>query len=83
MKAFPNIEIQGYGCKVYHQGMDLEDYFAGEALKGMLSYSAVNPMKGNFVENCSAENVAQRAYEYADEMVKIRQKRKKENKKWN
>lgn len=55
-------------------GMLLRDYFAAQALTGMLAYSHVNPATGNFIENCSEEGVAQMAYRYADAMLLARQK---------
>ena len=56
-------------------GMSLRDWFAGQALVGMLAYSHVNPQRGNYHENCSVEGAAADAYRYADAMLAEREKR--------
>jgi hypothetical protein len=56
-------------------GMTLRDWFAGQALAGMLAYSHVNPQRGNYHENCSVEGAAEDAYRYADAMLAEREKR--------
>ncbi len=53
--------------------MSLRDYFASQAMNGMLSYSYCSPSHGNYTENCSVEGVANRAYDIADAMLKARQ----------
>lgn len=53
--------------------MTIRDYFAGQALAGMLAYSHVNPQCGNFVENCKLEDAAGVAYQYADAMLAARE----------
>lgn len=50
----------------------LRDEFAMAALGGMLAYSYVNPMTGNYHENCDPAFVAKRTYEYADAMLQAR-----------
>lgn len=68
MKAFPSEdskwnEYADDYIKVRHTGMDLRDYFAAKALQGILScnYSV-------------DEEPAILAYQYADEMMKAREK---------
>ena len=50
----------------------LRDQFAMAALNGLLSYSLINPMRGNYHENCSPADAARTAYLYAEEMLKAR-----------
>jgi hypothetical protein len=57
-----------------HAGMSLRDYFAAAALQGMLAYRHVNPTNGNYHENCSLDDCAMQAYEYADAMLAAREK---------
>lgn len=51
----------------------LRDEFAMSALTGMLAYSHLNPMRGNYHENCTPQGVASAAYEYANEMLEARE----------
>lgn len=53
----------------------LLDHFAGQALTGMLAYSHVNPMIGNYHENCTIEAVAHHAYDIAAAMLTERARR--------
>jgi len=62
------------------RGMSLLDWFAGQALNGCLSYSHVNPMRGNWQENCSAEEAAYYAYVVAEAMMTERKRRNDERK---
>lgn len=74
--AFPCVG-EGFGNPHYHApGMTLRDWFAGQALAGMLAYSHVNPMRGNYHENCTVEGAAGDAYRYADAMLAERSKAK-------
>lgn len=66
--AFPIGDMHG------EVGMSLRDYFAAAALQGMLAYSHVNPSTGNYHENCSLQDAAAQAYEYADAMIEARDK---------
>ena len=54
--------------------MTLLDYFAGQALAGMLSYSQ-NDISGNWANNCSWAGVAEDAYRYAEAMLAERELR--------
>ncbi len=73
--AFPS-EGEGFGNRNHWTpGMTLRDWFAGQALVGMLAYSHVNPQRGNYHENCLVEGVAEDAYRYADAMLAEREKR--------
>jgi hypothetical protein len=62
MKAFPFI-IESE--KVAEPGMDLRDYFAGQALQGYCSNS-------EHIRNCTIQMTAEGAYEIADAMMKAR-----------
>ena len=59
MKAFPNDQLNGG-----KDGMDLRDYFAAKALQALLW----NPDKALD----DKEDVVRAAYEYAEEMMKVR-----------
>ena len=50
-----------------HNGMDLRDYFAGQAMQGYCS----NP---EHIRNCTIQMTAESAYEVADAMMKARNK---------
>jgi hypothetical protein len=64
MKAFPYIEQIGIQDVAGYKGMDLRDYFAAEAMHGLLL--DINSME--------PEQTATLAYLYADAMMKERQK---------
>lgn len=74
MKAFPtNIDIStgGDGFRT-HYGMDLRDYFAAKAMQADISnYSDSHQFGKDF---WTTENVAERAYNMADAMMKAREK---------
>jgi hypothetical protein len=55
-----------------HNGMDLRDYFASQALAGGLEQGVENDMQTNWWH--SPERIAQRAYEIADAMMEAREK---------
>jgi hypothetical protein len=62
--AFPAVTISRPGeVRIYHEGMTLRDWFAGQALAGLLA----DP---NVIDPDSA--VARAAYEYADAMIEAR-----------
>jgi hypothetical protein len=63
MKAFPNV-FMDYIPKEEHRGMDLRDYFAAKAMQSLIW--------NQDVELDSKEDVAEVAYQYADEMMKAR-----------
>lgn len=52
-----------------NHGMSLREWYAGLAMQGMLAYSHVDPLKGNWQENASPDGVAEKAFAYADAMV--------------
>ena len=67
MKAYP--KIREHQDESGQQGMDLRDYFAAQALQGLITgcYSGNNfgfTVEGNVFA----------AYEYADAMIKAREK---------
>lgn len=53
-----------------HAGITIRDYFAAHALQGMLSYSPADPPNGDWNSNCSIDDAAKTAYQYADAMLK-------------
>jgi hypothetical protein len=52
-------------------GMSLRDWFAGEALKGMLAYPG-DESRGSHHNNNTPDGVAAMAYEYANAMLRAR-----------
>lgn len=61
-RAFPHNEKNDDGSHYYpHGGMDLRDYFAGQALMGLLATGRIWP-----------DATASAAYAHADAMLKIR-----------
>lgn len=71
IKAFPHIEIKQRGnpayvapTRVYHRGMDLRDYFAGQALIGCVNNAG------------SSESIAENCYRIADAMIEERKRHK-------
>jgi hypothetical protein len=63
MKAFPsNVKDSGKPHDYFH-GMDLRDYFAAKAMQALIEDE----------HDCS-EWLSQRAYQYADAMMKAREK---------
>ena len=75
MKAFPSSEAI-YGNNVVgvkqSTGMELRDYFAGQALAGGLEQGVENDMQTNWWH--SPERIAKRAYAIADAMMEEREK---------
>ena len=75
MKAFPSSEAI-YGNNVVgvkqSTGMELRDYFAGQALAGGLEQGVENDMQTNWWH--SPERIAKRAYAIADAMMEAREK---------
>ena len=67
MKAFPTV-FMDYIPKPEHQGMDLRDYFAAKAMAGILTMLR----GGNEGLITVQESVSKYAYEWADEMMKAR-----------
>ena len=54
----------------FEPGMTLRDWFAGQALSGMMAYQ--NPSRGDFHTNCDDETISKCAYSYADAMIAAR-----------
>lgn len=63
--AFPHNKELSDGSFSYHSGMTLRDWFAGQALNGMLSES----------DDYSFEGAAKASYEQADAMLAERSKK--------
>ena len=55
------------------RGMTLRDWFAGQALAGIMAYH--NPTRGDFHYNCDDKQIANTAYSYADAMLAARNER--------
>lgn len=55
----------------YPDGMTLRDWFAGQALAGGLSYCG-DGQRGSWHNNANPETVARLCYDYADAMLKER-----------
>jgi len=71
--AFPSgkSEKTGYENTLpYYEGMTLRDWFAGQALAGMMAYQ--NSSRGDFHTNCDDETIAKTTYAYADAMLTAR-----------
>ena len=61
--AFPYVVTFKEGTDVrYEEGLSLRDYFAGKAMQTLAAYEEYPP-----------ERAAERAYEYADEMLRARE----------
>ena len=80
MKAFPYVievpsDKEGYRAYAHEEGMDLRDYFASDAMKGM----GANPNDDHdpdvetYDEYC--DEVARCAYKMADAMMKAREQK--------
>ncbi len=72
--AFPGTEHTFYDgvpqVGADHQGMSLRDWFAGQALAGLIA----NPNRDATRGKKGVEPIAQYAYEYADAMLEARKK---------
>lgn len=66
--AFPSEERDANGQFRQHFGMTLRDYFAGQALNGMLG----SRNGGSFISPTDQKIQADMAYGYADAMLKAR-----------
>jgi hypothetical protein len=69
MKAFPTT-IDNEGYQIDHQGMDLRDYFAAQAMVGILTMLK----GGNEGLITVQESTSKYAYEWADAMMEARKK---------
>jgi hypothetical protein len=81
MKAFP-YSVMTYNpnhpdspryTTTWHEGMDLRDYFAAAALQGMLP-DAFQEAPKDYPEKNLAAFWSEMAYEFADAMLKTREK---------
>jgi len=73
LKAFPNGVITNKDGLIVggQQGMDLRDWFAGQALSGMIAHGLINDAKAT---EGYADYLSAIAYIYADQMMKEREK---------
>lgn len=62
--AFPHMMLPGH--RDYAPGMSLRDWFAGQAIAGVLAEQCM--------EHLSSENIAEKAYALADAMLAEREK---------
>ena len=67
MKAFPS----PYAVDE-HGGMDLRDYFAAQAMQGMLSHSGILGKSYGKGADLDDANGAERAYKIADALMRAR-----------
>lgn len=82
MKAFPYTKLeQGADgrfwdlTEVRYEGMDLRDYFAAKAMQGMLCLTPEQLYTAFGNESTTLkESVAKNAYNFADAMMKAREK---------
>lgn len=68
--AFPNFEYNGLTPGIRHKGMTLLDWFAGQALMGMLASPNFKPK--------DAGSTFKMAFNYADCMIAEKHRREKE-----
>ena len=72
-KAFPQLRKDAFGDMYSTGGMDLRDYFAGQALAGMLRFQPRDLKTWNDVDEWAhGVCVANIAYKLADAMMKAR-----------
>ena len=69
--AFPGNDAVGKGG-VYWGGMPLRDYFAAQAMAGILANESIRPFGGHFSANEEEHYVARLAYKVADAMLEAR-----------
>ncbi|WP_348535766.1 hypothetical protein [Morganella morganii] len=67
--AFPVKMDMGDGSRIEGMGMSLRDYFAAKAMQGIL----VNAERNEFSFG-KVDEIASKAYELADEMLRAREK---------
>lgn len=75
--AFPAMgnDMSGHGMIGHVPGMTLLDYFAGQALSGLMAYPG-DDRRGSWNNNASDECVASKAYELAATMLAEKERRK-------
>lgn len=68
--AFPFVGKGPKGENIHYSGMTLRDWFAGQALAGIMAYpNNINGEATKYADVCS-----ELSYQYADAMMKERQK---------
>lgn len=72
IKGFNGEEIKPHTFSAY-PGMNLRDYFAANALQGLLSWAG-DDSSGSYHSNSDPAHTASMAYEYADAMLAARVK---------
>ncbi len=66
--AFPGMEYDDTAGQRYHYGMELRDWFAGQALQGLLSHDENSYSTSQWVFS----DFAKYSYELADAMMEAR-----------
>lgn len=69
--AFPMYHAEGGVVNINEPGMSLRDWFAGQALMGLIAYSG--EAGDHALEAPDKLDVTDMAYEYADAMLKARE----------
>jgi hypothetical protein len=70
--AYPRSAVLNHDGTTYHNaadGMALRDWFAGQALNGIIAHPGMEP------DDASKKGYAMLAYEYADAMIAERNKK--------
>ena len=75
--AYPSTEVHpNYDFPIHHFGMSLRDYFAAQALAGLLANPGgpfqANDMNGWDIVNCTLDDVARLSYQASDTMIATR-----------
>lgn len=75
-KAFPHIEIKNSGVpglpkQVFHQGMDLRDYFAAKAMQGLIMKCG-GYYYDKDVKTVIDKHLIKLSYDMADEAMEVR-----------
>jgi hypothetical protein len=68
--AFPHTTVNNMGGFVLQPGMSLRDWFAGQALQGMIANVSTSPVSTK--SGCGY--LAKNAYQFADAVIEARKK---------
>lgn len=73
--AFPTSAYEGIGGEaIFQVGMTLRDYFAAQALMGLIANNAGEAsLQMSYEGNTWGQQIAKNAYDHADAMLKARQ----------
>jgi hypothetical protein len=70
MKAFPHVIGASEDVVMIEEGMDLRDYFAGQAMNEMFDSGWID---GGIIEEVDLNHLAKWSYKMADAMMKARE----------